>query len=175
MSSFSHTLIPFIAGLIIGGLAIWLLLPTRRNLQRLEQEKKKAEDALATYRKEVDNHFVRTAELVNNMTQAYRAVHEQLAEGAQALCSEDSKQLVMSKTLLTLTATQVSAEEKPHIKQPLDYAPSSKGTLSEDFGFKKKTFSSDTSGHAGPNAPRDYAEGCADQGCSPMEDKEKSA
>jgi uncharacterized membrane-anchored protein YhcB (DUF1043 family) len=171
MSSFAHTLITFLGGLIVGGLLVWLLLPARRNLRRLEQEKLKAEDELKNYRADVDRHFVRTAELVNDMTQAYRAVHEQLAQGAVALCSEDSKRLVMSKTLPSLVALEGGEGNVYDVKQPLDYAPSSQGTLAEDFGLKQRP----TTTGATTNAPRDYAEGCEDQGCSTVDDDGKPA
>jgi uncharacterized membrane-anchored protein YhcB (DUF1043 family) len=38
------------------------------------------------YRKEVEQHFTRTAELVNNMTSSYQAVFEHLRQGASQLC-----------------------------------------------------------------------------------------
>lgn len=168
MSGFAHTLITFLGGMMIGGLLVWLLLPARRNLRRLEQEKLKAEEALKDYRSDVDRHFVRTAELVNDMTQAYRSVHEQLAQGARALCSEDSRRQVLSKTLPSLMALEAHEGQVYDVKQPLDYAPSSQGTLSEDFGLKPKPAPTSTS--ASSNAPRDYADGCEDQGCSTVDD-----
>ena len=119
MSSFAHTLITLIGGGLIGGLLVWLLLPARRNLHRLEQEKEQAQAELRDYRNEVDRHFVRTAELVNDMTQAYRAVHEQLAQGAVTLCSEDSKRLVISKTQTALS-TLADNSKVYDVKQPLD-------------------------------------------------------
>ena len=40
------------------------------------------------YRDQVTHHFMRTSELVQEMTQSYRSVYEHLASGAQQLCGE---------------------------------------------------------------------------------------
>lgn len=169
MSSLSAVLVPFLGGLIVGSLLVWLLLPSRRNRQRLEQEKQKALQELADYRKGVDSHFLKTAELVNNMTNAYRAVHEQLTEGAKTLCSDENRLRVLSQTALTDNIIETDANA--WLTQPLDYAPESQGTLSEDFGLKnappKVTPRSKTDDL---EAPRDYADGCTDQGCSTTDD-----
>lgn len=167
MSGFAHTLIPFIGGLIVGGLLVWWLLPVRRNLHRLEEEKEKVMQELASYRSNVDQHFEQTAELVSNMTQAFRNVHERLAEDARSLCSEEGRRAVLSKTLTTLATLETPEEPARLAQQPLDYAPQSQGTLAEDFGLKRKN-----SEPVGPwrTPPRDYAEGCTDQGCSTLDD-----
>ena len=166
MGSLVHSVIPFLGGLIIGGLLVWLLSPALRNLRRLEEEKEKAEQALKDYRAEVDQHFLRTADTLSDLTQAYRTLHEQLTQGAEALCSEDSKREVMSKTVSSLVAV-VNPEGGDFLtQQPLDYAPESQGTLAEDYGFRKQAPAS-TSRNSQNRATRDYAEGCDDQGCSP--------
>ncbi len=50
-------------------------------VRRLERE-------LEAYRDDVSDHFVRTAELVNALTQDYRAVYEHLESGAYELVGE---------------------------------------------------------------------------------------
>ncbi len=168
MNTLIAALIPFIAGLLIGGLLVWLLMPARRNRQRLEHETAEAKQALASYQNEVDRHFVTTARLVDDMTQAYRRVHEQLATGADALCSEESRQLVAEQNTLLHNGNESEADHAP--SRPLDYAPSSQGTLSEDFGLTPETDDDTPTQDTAPvGAPRDYAEGCSDQGCSPTD------
>lgn len=168
MSGFSHALIPFIGGLIVGGLLVWWLLPVRRNLHRLEEEKEKVVQELTRYRGEVDAHFERTVEAVSAMTQVFRNVHEQLAEDARHLCSEESRRNVLAKTLPTLVTLEGQEEPPRVLHQPLDYAPQSQGTLAEDFGFKRKT-GEPVASEPWRNPPRDYAEGCDDQGCSTVD------
>ena len=50
-----------------------------RKLDQVMQDKK-------TYENEVVEHFTETAKLLNNLTDSYREVHNQLATGAAALC-----------------------------------------------------------------------------------------
>lgn len=150
MNELSYTLTLFLGGMIVGGLLVWLLLPSRSSRQ-LEQQAKRANKELDDYRKQVDTHFIRTAGLVDDMTKAYQAVHEELAQGAQSLCSEDSQQLVIDKTDLMLTTSAGKTPSNP--SQPLDYAPKSQGTLAEDFGLAKANEQQPEATHS---APSDY-------------------
>jgi hypothetical protein len=43
------------------------------------------------YRDQVAQHFMRTSELVQEMTHSYRSVYEHLASGAQHLCGEQAE------------------------------------------------------------------------------------
>ncbi|EKF74193.1 hypothetical protein A11A3_10252 [Alcanivorax hongdengensis A-11-3] len=166
----------FAAGVIIGaGLLFWLL-PARRQAGQLMRDRDEARQALNHYRDQVDDHFLRTAELVNDMTQAYRSVHEHLSMGAKALCSEGGRQRAAAKSL-----DAVPDEQESPLSQPLDYAPKAKGTLSEHFGLNKPDDGPfapvDVAETGTPDRmvepPRDYAEGCDDQGCSTDEQKQK--
>lgn len=156
MSSLADTLIPFIGGLIIGGLLVWLLLPARRRQGKIEKEKQQAAKELTAYKQKVDSHFVRTAELVNNMTQSYRAIHDQLSQGVEELCSDASKQRFHAERLTSLASEPAKADTKHSLQQPLDYAPKSQGTLAEDFGFKK-TQAAQPVDPSAIKPPRDYA------------------
>lgn len=167
MNQFADMLIPFIAGLLVGGLLVWLLLPSRRNHQKLEQQASNAQEELGNYRQQVDQHFTRTAELVNKMTQAYREVHEELVEGAGSLCSEEGKQRLADQSLLMTADDHKSLLEAKSAARPLDYAPQSQGTLAEDFGLESGNVNKAT---GDSKAPRDYAE--ADNGATPDDSKE---
>ena len=80
------------------------------------------------------------------MTQAYRSVHEHLSKGVQVLCSEVGRKRAVAKSLDSAPGNDNSEPMTP----PLDYAPSAKGTLSEDFGLQQKP--------TGPFAPVDVAD-----------------
>ena len=122
---------------------------------------------LDAYKQQVNQHFERTAELVNNMTESYKAVHQHLATGSEALCDADTSKLEAapvkpSITDQTETAPAPAAEPAAPASEPaqataeptaaptaeaenipappLDYAPKTpdqEGTLSENFGVKK--------------------------------------
>lgn len=173
----------FLLGSAVGAALIYLLLPARRQQQGLKRERDEALANLARHREEVDNHFLRTAELVNQMTASYRAVHEHLSAGARTLCSEQGRRLAMAKSLDSLPGYPGDNRDAPGtVTQPLDYAPSAQGTLAEDFGLRvdkaEGPFSpvddlslntpDETAAQVEP--PRDYAEGCEDQGCSVDDD-----
>lgn len=86
MDPFVWTLLAGIGGLIVGGGVVWAI--NRRDgsdeasLQALKREHE-------SYRREVSEHFVETAELVNNLTNAYRSVYEHLERGAYGLVGEE--------------------------------------------------------------------------------------
>jgi uncharacterized membrane-anchored protein YhcB (DUF1043 family) len=128
----------FAVGVVSGALLLYLLLPARRQYGRLMRERDEARKALNDYRRQVDHHFVRTAELVNQMTESYRQVHEHLSSGARDLCSEAGRRLASDASLDALSAEDTASAETPETGPPLDYAPSARGTLSEDYGLEKK-------------------------------------
>lgn len=150
MDMLTTHLIAFVAGLIIGAGLLYFFLPARRQSSEIIRERDQARDALNQYRSQVDHHFLETAELVNDMTQAYRAVHQRLSEGARELCSEAGRKRAVAKNLDT------AGDKELPLSPPLDYAPSAKGTLSEDFGLRKKA--------EGPFSPLDVDEQREEEG-----------
>lgn len=188
MDTLLSDLIIFAAGVATGTVLVWLILPPRRRQETLLKERDEARQALSRYREEVDEHFLKTADSVNQLTSAYRSVHEQLSDGARKLCSEQGRRLALSRSaeLLPDTEEQVDAS----VKAPLDYAPSHKGTLAEDYRHSSHDeealaaydhWEQDTDIDADADAddshyepPRDYAEGCSEQGCPPSGEKPTS-
>ncbi len=55
--------------------------------QQLKDSLDQVQSEFDAYKVEVTQHFTKTAELVNSMTDNYRNVHTHLAGGAQTLCS----------------------------------------------------------------------------------------
>jgi len=185
MSSTMQMILLFCAGLVCGTALAYVFLPARRKSKDLQQERDQAITALKRHQEKVDRHFLRTAELVNQLTVSYRAVHEQLSEGARSLCTQEGRDLAMSQHLDTLPGYPGQQPNTP--QQPLDYAPAAQGTLDETYGFEEpaepaELFSPvDDIGQPTKEAPvlseppRDYADGCTDQGCTPPAEPSKSA
>ena len=88
MDMLTTHLLSFLAGLVAGAGVLYWLLPARRQGSQLIRERDEARNALNHYRDQVDRHFLETADLVNDLTQSYRAVHQHLSQGAHGLCSE---------------------------------------------------------------------------------------
>ncbi len=78
-------LIALTAGALIGVLGYRLLAPSVKQAEQVRSERDAARDELESYRDSVNEHFDKTAELVNELTQDYVRVYQHLAEGAQSL------------------------------------------------------------------------------------------
>ncbi len=71
---------------LLGGGAVYLLRGCNRDKEKqLETELENLRAAFESYRQDVGRHFSRTAELVDRMTESYRAVYDHLSESAQQL------------------------------------------------------------------------------------------
>jgi uncharacterized membrane-anchored protein YhcB (DUF1043 family) len=64
------------------------LLETREQLQHMVQRDREVSD----YKGKVDDHFVETAALINQMTQSYKAVYDHLEKGAVSLVGRENLQ-----------------------------------------------------------------------------------
>ncbi|MCK2169504.1 YhcB family protein, partial [Thalassospira xiamenensis] len=71
MDMLTTNLISFAVGLVLGAGLLYWLLPARRQSSRVLRDRDDARQALNHYRDQVDHHFLRTAELVNELTNAY--------------------------------------------------------------------------------------------------------
>lgn len=130
---------------VIVGLIVGLLMGRRTG----EGAKKHRDIALKldqvmedkkSYEAEVVEHFADTATLLNNLTESYREVHNQLAQGADKLCKGSGP-----VSLERLENKHDPAEIPAHlaaVQPPLDYAPKTspdeKGMLNEEFGLERK-------------------------------------
>ena len=91
-----NRLILWLVGMLILGVGILLgVVIARRtrhkktHIRDLEEQLAQSREELAEYRTQVDDHFMITSELVDQMTASYRAVYLHMAKGAQTLCSRD--------------------------------------------------------------------------------------
>lgn len=77
-------LIIFVIGLGLGVLVAYLF-GGHRKLREKDTELQKTRTAYAGYRKDVDHHFHKTGELLEQMAGQYRSIYEHLAQGAHTL------------------------------------------------------------------------------------------
>ncbi len=78
-------LIALVAGALIGVLAYRLFAPSVRRADQVKSDLDATRDELRSYKENVNEHFDKTAELVNDLTQNYVKVYQHLAAGAQSL------------------------------------------------------------------------------------------
>ena len=132
-------LIALAAGLAIG----WILAGRKRSKRDviidLETRLERALESRADYEADVAEHFAETAQLLNKLTNDYRAVYSHLASGAEKLC--DGEVNISSAALENVTETVDIPAQLVDVMQPLDYAPrktsDEQGQLSETFGLEK--------------------------------------
>jgi len=141
----STLVIVAIALLAMGaGLAVGWTMGTRKRGNRdqiieLETRLERALESRADYEADVAEHFGQTAQLLNKLTNDYRAVYNHLASGADKLCDGEvtipPASLERQETGAEIPANMVD------ITQPLDYAPrktaDEQGQLSETFGLER--------------------------------------
>ena len=140
MHSTSVLILVGIVGLALGALLAFLATRSRQGIDRtqeLELRLKEANTKLEDFQLEVNEHFDQTSQLVHNLTQSYREVHEYLANSAMRLSSQD-----IGRQMLEAGSGQLSDnDEHLSVLPPRDWAPKepgAKGTLSEDFGLEKE-------------------------------------
>lgn len=85
-----------VVALAVGGFLYGLMLGrsrtddadvAREKSRSLECELSTTKDEFSRYREDVNGHFKTTAELIQQMTDSYKAVYRHLASGSQELCS----------------------------------------------------------------------------------------
>jgi hypothetical protein len=105
------------------------------------------------YQDQVDQHFHKTADLVNNLTQTYSEIHQHLSEGAQRLSKRTLAKTSIEQNFLRNNASpqHPSSVSNPDnlvltnnnpLEPPRDYAPKSSdevGALAENYGINSPT------------------------------------
>jgi uncharacterized membrane-anchored protein YhcB (DUF1043 family) len=79
------SIISLFAGVLIGALTYRLFSPSVKRIDEVESDLSKARDEMSSYKTSVNQHFNKTSELVNDLTQNYVKVYQHLADGAQSL------------------------------------------------------------------------------------------
>jgi uncharacterized membrane-anchored protein YhcB (DUF1043 family) len=78
----------FLVGILLGSIITYLLVARNHKTHELQLELNQLTERFTEYRDQVTQHFMRTSELVQEMTRSYRDVYEHLASGAQNLCGD---------------------------------------------------------------------------------------
>jgi len=142
----STLIITAIAALLTGGavgaILVKSLHPQEQQNREMEHRLESTENKLTDYQQEVSEHFAETSQLVNNLTQSYKDVHEHLANSALKLTNPDiSRQLIEAADGKLLTSeTSADTEDDNDTEAPRDWAPKNPGEagqLSEEFGLDK--------------------------------------
>ena len=98
-------------GLTLGWILSYAMTSRHGRTHQLQAELNQLKDHFRDYRDQVTHHFMRTSELVQEMTQSYRAVYEHLASGAQRLCGEVDYEALEAANANRLDNPQAEAGE----------------------------------------------------------------
>ena len=126
----------FFLGLALGALLLRTLSPQQKKQRELEASLQRAEDNHRLYQHDVTDHFVKSAAMLKELSQNYRALGEQLADSATRLSTpEVSRQVLEAASPAAATGVLPHTWSNLPAEPPKDYAPRTRGVLSEHFGL----------------------------------------
>jgi len=131
-------LLCLLSGAAIGAVVLYVFR-TQILGRDLEQRLHEAESSLQGYQRDVAEHFSQTSQLVNNLTSAYREVHEHLADGALKLATPAISRKILDSANTNLSGSTKAYISEQRIEPPRDWAPKApgaKGALSEDYDLR---------------------------------------
>ena len=123
----------FVVGSILGFAFFTLRYRNSRRLKQLQDKLDEKTEELEVYREDVSEHFLRTAELVDNLTQSYKAVYDHLEGGAYQLVGDEKfrKQLEQRK--------QLQLEDSFSARRDTSSGPANPDTIVVDDGSDDST------------------------------------
>lgn len=128
-------ILTFIVGCGVGALIYHLLNANTGESSDIKQRMNQKEMELARLNENVSEHFARTDELLANMEKNYQSLVGHLQSGAESFCDDASLYKRISKKG---RSSQQDSFDGDNYQAPMDYAPKSSGTLSEDFGLERE-------------------------------------
>lgn len=109
MENWIWIMLALVAGVLLGGGAVWWLGRNRgdgRSVAELEKENQR-------FKAEVTDHFVETARLINQMTDSYKAVFDHLSGGAQQLVDPKDLRERLEVEHREVRLHRIGASERP--------------------------------------------------------------
>lgn len=89
-------LVGILIGLLVARLSVKKSLYKATKVDDLELQLGEKELEMAEFKEQVSDHFVETADLINNLTQSYKAVYDHLEKGAFSLVGAENLQKRLS-------------------------------------------------------------------------------
>lgn len=117
------------------GLALSKLFFSSGDSSQIKQQFADLKREQQDYQSKVNEHFIRTTQLIESLNNNYQEIQVHLLQGAEQLVSPDF-QLAQD---LSKSDRLEDASDNEHINHPKDWAPKAadqEGTLSEGFGLR---------------------------------------
>lgn len=133
--AWEYALIGFVVGIIIGAFTIRFSNRKLHQQKTLQYELEKSKAELDEYHKELTSHFVRSAELLNNMADDYRLLYQHMAKSSNSLLPDQRNKDNLFR--YCLTEAEADNDQIPTEIQPRDYPESASGLLRTTHSVRK--------------------------------------
>lgn len=108
MDEFLNMVLAGVVGLVIGGLIMYFARAGKAS----DHSAKALEKKLENYQQDVEAHFSKTADLIDNLTNSYQEVFEHLSESAEKLLTEEQiKNQLMNRKSREVTIKYLKGSE----------------------------------------------------------------
>ncbi|PLK58413.1 cytochrome D ubiquinol oxidase subunit III [Candidatus Palibaumannia cicadellinicola] len=118
-------LIGFLVGIIIGAVVMRFGNRKLRQQQMLQNELEKSKAELDKCRKELNSHFARSAELLDNMANSYRQLYQHMVKSSNRLLPTQRKE----DNPFRYRLTEADNDQIPAEIQPWDDSPDSSSEI----------------------------------------------
>lgn len=139
MQPWIFTVVSLLIGFSLGLIFSRLFPAGKEEKIALEEKLKEKEEELAKYQSDVSTHFAKTADLVNNLTDSYKAVHQHLASGVQNLCPENTGERLVHTPAPQLESNTTAPSENPDIVETTSAQQTETNELNETKQTEKES------------------------------------
>jgi uncharacterized protein len=136
VSTFSVVLVSGLVGAFAGAAIGRYVDPQRKENREREEQLRKANETLAVYRQQMNEHFTQTATIVKTISDNCRNLQDHVAVDALKLTGLDLREPTSTVDEADFSLARIAGGQP--IEPPRDYAPKSKdaiGMLSEEYGL----------------------------------------
>ncbi len=122
-------IIIFLAGSLVGALAVRLTNKSVQQQKSLKKELDKSKYELEQFRQELVDHFARSADLLDNVAKDYSKLYEHMAKTSTELMPNlPAQDNPFAKRITSLEAVKENANDDENVEQPpRDYANGATG------------------------------------------------
>lgn len=124
--TWEYGIIGLVVGLVMGAVAMRFGSSKLRDQHAVQYELEKTRAELQDNKQELSNHFAKSAELLDEMTNSYRELYQHMAQSSQNLLPEEPAVREAFQHRLTGAAKHQDADT---IQMPRDYSENASGLL----------------------------------------------
>ena len=122
----------FAAG-VVAGIILLKIINSDSDAQVLRKKLEELQTEHQNYQSSVNEHFTRTADLIETMNKNYKEIQSHLMQGAELLVSPEYR-------LEAESMSKLNESNDSDVEAPKDWAPKTEdqaGTLSEGYGLQQ--------------------------------------